>query len=697
VNRPRLIPVLLLKHGLIVRSQWFRVHQVIGNPMSTVERFSNWNVDELVLLDISQDEFHDLRRDDIQQRYGGTGALDVLREVARTCFLPLTFGGRVRTLEDVAVRLSLGADKVTVNTHALAEPSFVTQAAERFGSQCVVVSIDARRDEDGSWEVYAEGGRKATGLEPAAWARRAEELGAGEILLNSIDRDGTAQGYDLELVRSVTEATSVPVIACGGVGSYDDFAPGILEGGASAVAAANIFHFFELSYPHAKRACLEAGLPMRDVGLGSRFFPREPRYAEEERQARIETRLRAAAAPLPDDTEAGTQVRWCTRCVYPATSAVPLEFDEHGVCTGCQVAEARAAIPASEWDRRKELLREILERYRCRDGSRYDCVIPVSGGKDSHFQTHVIVHEFGLRPLLVTYNGNNWTPAGWRNVHRMKESFGVDHVFYSPGVQLLQKLNRLGFLVMGDMNWHAHVGITTTPVSVAAQFGIPLVLWGEHGYLDLGGQFSFDDFPEMSYRDRLEHFARGYEWNYFVGLEGITAQDMIPWQYPSDQQLFDNDVRGLYLGNYVHWEANEHGPMVVERYGFEVADEPFDRTYRRMSNLDDMHENGVHDYLKYVKFGYGRCTDHACKDIRAGLITREQAIELVREYDHVKPRDLARWLEYTGTTEEEFDRIADTFRDPRVWRREGGEWVKDDLWDETGAQAPVRPDVSASR
>jgi hypothetical protein len=126
---------------------------------------------------------------------------------------------------------------------------------------------------------------------------------------------------------------------------------------------------------------------------------------------------------------------------------------------------------------------------------------------------------------------------------------------------------------------------------------------------------------------------------------------------------------------------------MVERYGFEVNDEPFDRTYRRMSNLDDMHENGVHDYLKYVKFGYGRCTDHACKDIRAGLLTREQAVELVRRYDHVKPRDLARWLDYTGMSEDEFDRIADTFRDPRVWRREGGEWVKDNLWDPERAAA----------
>lgn len=680
MNRPRVIPVLLLKHGLIVRSQAFSVHQVIGNPMSTVERYSNWNVDELVLLDISGDDVHDLRRDDIQQRYGGVTALDVLAEVARATFMPLAFGGRIRTLDDVERRLALGADKVVVNTHAFDDPSFVTDAARRFGSQCIVVSIDA-----GGGDVLVEGGRRPTGMDPAVWARQVEDLGAGEIFLNSVDRDGAGQGYDLDLIRRVAEATTIPVIACGGVGRYEHLAPGILEAGASAVAAANIFHFFELSYPRAKQACIDAGVPVRPVRLGSRFFPREPAYEPGDGEQRIAARLEASERPLPAETEPRGSVRWCARCVYPSASAVPLEFDEHGVCTGCLVADAKAAIPAAEWARRKDLLRDVLERYRNRDGSTYDCVIPVSGGKDSYFQAHVIAKEFSLRPLLVTYNGNNWTPAGWRNMVAMKERLGVDHVLYSPGVELLVKLNRLGYLLMGDMNWHAHVGITTTPVRVAAQFRIPLVIWGEHGYLDLGGQFSFDDFPEMSYRDRLEHFARGYEWNYFVGLEGITAHDMIPWQYPSDQELFDLDVRGLYLGNFLHWEANEHGPFVVEHYGFETADEPFDRTYRTMSNLDDMHENGVHDYLKWIKFGYGRCTDHACKDIRAGLITRSDAVELVRRYDHVKPRDLARWLDYVGMSEDEFDRVADTFRDSRVWRRDGGEWSKDDVWAARGA------------
>ena len=673
----RLIPCLLVKHGLLVRSQAFRVHQAIGNPISTILRFSNWNVDELVLIDIGESDHHDLRRDDLAVRDVGTTMLEVLDSISAVCFMPLTVGGRVRTLEDIRDRLAAGADKCILNTAAVDDPTFITRAARRFGSQCIVVNIDAVRRPDGRHEVLVEGGTRPTGIDAEAWAARAEAAGAGEIFLVSVDRDGSGLGYDIDLIRKVTDATTVPVVACGGVGRYEHFAAGILEGGANAVAAANIFHFFELSYPNAVRACLEAGVAMRPVRLGSRWLPREPRYTREQRHG---WRRRAATARRRQAT-IGASGRWCTRCVYPSLAATPMEFDDEGVCMGCRMADVKRSILPREWAGRRGLLEEIADRAQCRDGSRYDCVIPVSGGKDSYFQVHVITRELGLRPLLVTYNGNNYTKAGWRNVHRMKEVFGVDHLFFSPSVDLLVRLNRLGFQVMGDMNWHCHVGITTYPVRVAAQHRVPLVVWGEHGYLDLCGQFSLDDFPEMSYRDRLEHFARGYEWNFFVGQEGITAQEMLPYRYPSDEALLEINMRGIYLGNYVYWEANEHTRLVQERYGWTPSHEPFDRTYRTMSNLDDMHENGVHDYLKYIKFGYGRCTDHACKDIRAGLLSRDAAIDLVRCHDHVKPRDLRRWLDYVDMSEAEFDDIADTFRDPRVWRREGGRWVKDNLWD----------------
>jgi len=682
--RPRLIPVLLLKHGVIVRSQLFSVHQVIGNPMSTVERLSQWNVDELVILDISRGEAgHDLRRDDLHQQYAGDHAIDVLREVAKCCFMPLTFGGRIRSLRDIEERLNAGADKVAINSAAFDDPGLIEAAARRFGAQCIVGAVDAKRGADAGFEAYADGGCRATGRGAAEWARELAARGAGEIFLNSIDRDGSGQGYDRALIAAVADAVDVPVVACGGVGRYDDF-PAAIEAGAAAAAAANIFHFFELSYSHAKQACIEAGLPMRPVGLGSRFLKREPAYDRAAEDARLDRRLDQAAradypAARPEAAAKRRPIRWCTECVYPSISAAPMEFDEAGVCTGCQMAKVKAAIPASEWDRRREVLRELVERYRCRDGSRHDVVVAVSGGKDSYFQVHVLKEEFGLNPLLVTYDGNNWTDVGWRNMVRMREAFGVDHVLVRPSVETLVKLNRLAFTVMGDMNWHGHVGIMTAPMRVAVQHRIPLVFYGEHGYLDLCGQFSMDDFPEVTFRDRLEHFARGFEWTYFEGRDGLRSADLGAWKYPTDTELFDLDLRGIFLGNYVYWEANEHIRLVRERYGFEISETPFDRTYRTMSNLDDMHENGAHDYLKYIKFGYGRATDHACKDIRAGLMSRGQAVGVVNRYDPVKPSDLARWLDYVGMTEEEFDRIADTFRDPRVWSKSDGDWSRQSI------------------
>ena len=380
-------------------------------------------------------------------------------------------------------------------------------------------------------------------------------------------------------------------------------------------------------------------------------------------------------------------MQYCTRCVYPSIAATPLTFDEQGVCSGCRVAAQKFQI---DWERRRQMLVELAGAYRSQ--STYDLIIPVSGGKDSYYQTHVVVHELGLKPLLVTYHGNNYLPEGEYNLRRMREVFDCDHIIVQPSAEVLIKMNRIGFALQGDMNWHAHCGIATVPIQMAVRYRVPLILWGEHGFLDLAGMYSLDDFVEFTAKHRVEHLLRGYDWDDFTdqGLErlgrpdlkeGLGAQDLLWAQYPSDEEIDAVGVRGIYLGNYVDWDANRHVALVMERYGWRPAQQPFERTYRMFSNLDDMHENGIHDYLKFIKFGYGRCTDHVCKDIRAGLMNRDQGIELVRKMDHVKPRDLYRWLKYVDMTENEFDRVADTFRDPRVWRFEDGAWVKDNIWD----------------
>lgn len=676
----RIIPLLLLKGGLLVRSERFRTHQVIGNPVSTIRRFSDWNVDELILLSIGRHGDNDLRRDDLQLNYQGRELVDVLAAVSPSCRMPLAVGGGIRNLEDIAVRLEAGADKVVLNTAALLDVRFVEQAAERFGSQCITISIDVAAVQEDGYRVVRTDVSEVTEWDPQEWARHVEAHGAGEILLNSVDRDGTGKGLELDLYERVVESLGIPAIVCGGIGRYEDFPIAQKETGASAVAAANIFHFRELSYVHAKEACIREGVPVRPSELGSPHWTREPTYDFIRESQRIERRIqRAKAGNAGHDSlarsESAPLTRWCSECVYPSLSAVPLEFDEAGLCTGCQMSRVKVSIPDDEWERRKRSLIDLC-RSAGAGKSDYDCVVGVSGGKDSYFQVHYITEELGLRPLLVTYDGNNWTEPGWRNLIRMREVFQADHLIVRPSVEVLRRLNRIAFYAMGDMNWHAHVGIMTVPMMAAVRYGIPLVFYGEHGYADLGGQFSWDDYPEVTYRDRLEHFARGYEWTYFVGREGLTSQDLAPWKYPSDSDIARVGLRGVFLGNYVKWEANDHSRLVVDRYGFEASDVPFDRTYRTMSNLDDMHENGVHDYLKYVKFGYGRATDHACKDIRAGLMTREEAVALVERYDPVKPSDLTRWLNYVDMTESEFDAIADTFRDPRVWKMVDGEWSR---------------------
>ncbi len=375
------------------------------------------------------------------------------------------------------------------------------------------------------------------------------------------------------------------------------------------------------------------------------------------------------------------KMRYCTKCVYPASSAVPLSFDEFGVCSGCHVHTEKEK---TDWAKREETFKKILFSYKSK-GAQYDCVIGVSGGKDSYFQTYYISKVLGLKPLLVNYHGNNYLPEGQRNLNNMRKVFNADLLSLGPSIEVLKKLNKKCFIKMGDMNWHGHCGINTIPMKVACLFKIPIVIWGEHGYTDLGGMYSMNDLVEFTYKYRTEHACRGYDWDDMIDVEmGIKAEDLWCYQYPSDEDIEAVGVRGLYFGNYIYWDANAHAKKMVEECGFELSGKPFERTYRKFSNLDDMHENGAHDYMKYIKFGYGRCTDHVCKDIRGGYMTREQGIELVRIYDPVKSWDITdRWLEYVGMSEKEFDRIADTFRDKNVWWKDDrGHWCKDNIWDE---------------
>ena len=249
--KARVIPCLDVKDGRVVKGVNFVNLRDAGDPVECAIAYDKAGADELCFLDIAAS-------------YEDRGILlDVVRRTAEVCFMPLTVGGGVRTLEDIRNLLLAGADKASINSAAVADRQFVRRAAEKFGSQCVVVAIDAKRASPLRWEIFTHGGRKPTGIDAVAFAREVVELGAGEILLTSMDRDGARIGFDLELTRAVADAVAVPVIASGGVGDLDHLAEGVLQGHASAVLAASIFHFGEYTIRQAKERMAARGIAMR--------------------------------------------------------------------------------------------------------------------------------------------------------------------------------------------------------------------------------------------------------------------------------------------------------------------------------------------------------------------------------------------------------------------------------------------------
>ncbi len=256
--KKRVIPCLDVHDGKVTRGvQFGRVEEGglrnVGDPVELAVRYNDQGADEMVFFDITA------------SAHGRTTMIDVIKRTAEKCFMPLTVGGGIREVKDMHAMLLAGADKVSINSSALATPELITQGAERFGSQCIVVSIDCKRVEPDRWEVFSHGGRKATGLDAIEWAARAVDLGAGEIVLNSIDADGTRAGYDLTITRRISESVGVPVVASGGAGTLEHMAEVLCEGRADAVLAASIFHFGQHTVSEVKDYLAAAGIPVRPV------------------------------------------------------------------------------------------------------------------------------------------------------------------------------------------------------------------------------------------------------------------------------------------------------------------------------------------------------------------------------------------------------------------------------------------------
>lgn len=354
-----------------------------------------------------------------------------------------------------------------------------------------------------------------------------------------------------------------------------------------------------------------------------------------------------------------------------------LFLDEEGVCNACRSYENRKVV---NWDLRKEELMVLLNKYRSKDSSNWDCIVPVSGGKDSTFQV-VRLLQLGMNPLCVTASTCDLTEIGRKNIENIKQ-LGVDYLEFSPNPRVRAKLNYIGLTKVGDISWPEHVSIFTIPVRVAVQYNIPLIIWGENSQNEYGGPAADSDRNVLD-RRWLEEFGGllGLRVSDLVGIDGIAQKDLIPYTYPTDEDLKKVGVTGLFLGYYLPWDGYSNS-LLAQAHGFQTWYKVTEGSIVNYENLDN-YQTAIHEFFKFIKFGFGRASDHASLHIRRGRLTREDGIYLVSKHDGKFPstyldRPLSEILKPLGMTVDEFVRVADKFTNKKLFLKDSrGNLIKD--------------------
>lgn len=365
--------------------------------------------------------------------------------------------------------------------------------------------------------------------------------------------------------------------------------------------------------------------------------------------------------------------RACRRCLYTTRHALGLTLDEEGICSGCRIHEEKDRL---DWAHRWDKLVELVKPYRSNAGTAYDCIVPVSGGQDSHFIVHVVKERLGLNPLLVSYNKYFNTELGIRNLANLRIRFDCDILFQNVNPRSVKQITRTTLRMLGSLYWPILAGHTVFPVQTAVRYKTPLIIWGAHQGLEQVGQFSHEHEVEMSRRYRKDHDLMGHEGEDLLSIfDTLTEEDVWQYRYPDDTALNAEGVRGIYLGNYVRWDPKAQHEQMVETHGYQGA--RFARTFDTYDYVDCFNYMDLHDQLKLVKHGYSKVTDHACREIRHGRLTREEAERLVYAYQDQPLQHLDLFLEWLGLDRHALDFIMNEHRGRHVWREEKpGRWVR---------------------
>lgn len=359
-------------------------------------------------------------------------------------------------------------------------------------------------------------------------------------------------------------------------------------------------------------------------------------------------------------------LRFCARCLYGTTHPLGLVLDQDGICSGCRVHEEKDRL---DWDERWRRLEALVAPYRSPGASTYDCIVPVTGANDSYFIVHLVKERLGLNPLLVAYNKYFNTPLGIRNLANLRIRFNCDILTHNVDPRAVQRITRTTLRRLGSIYWPILAGHSVFPVQTAVRFGVPLIIWGAHQGLEQVGQFSHEHEVEMTRRYRRDHDLMGADGEDLLGLfDTLPEADIWPYRYPDDAQLAAVGVRGIYLGNYVRWDPKAQHEAMIAAHDYRTAAVP--RSFDTYDHGDCWNYMDLHDWLKLAKHGYSKVTDHACREIRHGRLSRAEGLALVRRHELAELAHVDKFLDWLGMDRRGLDFVIDQHRHRRFWREE---------------------------
>ena len=363
----------------------------------------------------------------------------------------------------------------------------------------------------------------------------------------------------------------------------------------------------------------------------------------------------------------------CKRCFYTTMHPLKITFNEQGICSGCIIHEEKNTL---DWEYRFLKLKKIINKYQSKLNNVYDCIVPVTGANDSYFIVHVVKNILKLKPLLVHYNKHYNTSLGIRNLANLRSKFDCDIYFQNINPILIKKITKETMSLLGSVYWHCLAGHTVYPVQVAEQMKIPLIIWGEHQGLQQVGMFSHKHEVEMTRRYRKDHDLMGHEPKDLVkASNNLSIDDLYPYEYPSDKSINKIGIRGIYLGNYIRWDPIEQHNLMIKKFGYKSGS--LSRTFDSYDYVDSYVYTGIHDKVKYLKHGYTKVTDHVCREIRYGRITKNQGAKLIKLFENRPDKFENLFTKWLGINSKGLKLFYNEIRNSIIWKEvEPNRWKK---------------------